>query len=99
MPRDAVERDPDLAHVMVLAGTAQCYAVDDLSRPCGYAADTPGGEPGAVPEAGTFVPSGLTVEAIEGSASVREVVSAAPGIDPMIDVDEYVPLPPEGGEG
>ena len=101
MPRDSVDRDPDLAHVMTLAGTAQCYLVEDLSRPCGYVADIPGGEPAAVLEEGSFVASGLTVEAIEGSASVREVVSAGggEGIDPTIDVDAYIPLPPEGGEG
>ncbi|RBY86176.1 hypothetical protein [Blastococcus sp. TF02A-26] len=101
MPRDAVERDPELTHVMGLAGPAQCYLVDDLSRSCGYVADTPGGDPGAVLEAGNLVPSGLTVEAIEGSASLREVVSAAPyaELDPLIDAERFVALPAEGGEG
>jgi hypothetical protein len=84
-PRDSVDRDPDLTHVMTLAGTAQCYLVDDLSRSCGYVADTPGGEPAAVLDAGNLVPSGLTVEAIEESAPVREVTSVA--------------LPAQGGEG
>ncbi len=101
LPRDSVDRDPDLAHVMTLAGTAQCYLVDDLSRPCGYIADIPGGEPGAVLEEGNFVPSGLTVDVIEGSASVREVTSAAPfeEVDALIDAERFVALPAEGGEG
>ncbi len=100
MPRSSVDRDPDLAHVMTLAGTAQCYLVDDLSRPCGHVADTPGGRPAAVPEQGNFVPSGLTVEVIEGSASVADVVSSGPEeLDPAIDVGRYAALPPEGGEG
>jgi hypothetical protein len=86
---------------MTLAGTAQCYLVDDLSRSCGYVADAPGGEPVAVLEAGNLVPSGLTVEAIEGSASVREVTSVAPyeEVDPLIDAERFVALPAEGGEG
>lgn len=100
MPRDAVERDPDLAHVMTLAGTAQCYLVDDLSRSCGFVADTPGGDPGAVLEAVNLVPSGLTRDAIEGAGSVHEVVSSGlEATDPVIDTAAYTALPPEGGEG
>jgi len=100
MPRDAVARDADLAHVMIVAEGMHCYAMDDLDRSCAYVADTPGGEPEAVLGQGAFVPRGLSPEAIEAAGSVTEVVDSgyftatAP-----IDVERYAAIPGGGGDG
>jgi hypothetical protein len=100
MPRDAVARDEDLAHVMGLVGSTQCYAVDDLERSCAYVADTPGGKPEAVLARGGLVPGDLSPEAIEAAGSVAEVVASgyftptAP-----IDAEHYTAIPGGGGEG
>jgi hypothetical protein len=100
MPRDAVARDTDLAHVMGLVGHTQCYAVDDLERSCAYVADAPGGKPEAVLARGALVPGGLSPEAIEAAGSVAEVVESeyfrttAP-----IDLRNFAPIPDGGGDG
>lgn len=100
MPRDAVAADPELAHVMTLVESTQCYLVDDLGRSCAYVADTPGGEPVAVLAEGALVPGDLSPEAIGAAGSVAEVVgseyftSTAP-----IDVGRHTVLPEGGGEG
>jgi hypothetical protein len=100
MPRDAVARDPGLAHVMTLVESTHCYAVDDLRRSCTYVADEPGGEPLAALAEGDLVPEGLSIEAIESAGTVREVVE--PGYvtdsDP-IDVGRHTPIPGGGGDG
>ena len=100
MPRDAVARDPDLAHVMTLTESTHCYAVDDLRRSCTYVADESGGTPLAALAEGDLVPDGLSVDAIETAGSVTEVVddgysaSTAP-----IDAARYTAIPGGGGEG
>ena len=93
-------RDADLAHVMIVAESTQCYAVDNLERSCAYVADTPGGEPEAVLGRGDLVPRGLTRVAIEAAGSMTEVVESeyfratAP-----VDVERYTTIPDGGGEG
>jgi hypothetical protein len=100
MPRDAVARDADLAHVMILVGNAQCYAVDDLERSCAYVADTPGGTPEAVLAQGGLVPGDLSPEAIEAAGSVAEVVdSGYSTATAPIDAERYAAIPDGGGEG
>lgn len=100
MPRDAVARDAELAHVMGLVGSTQCYAVDDLERSCTYVADTPGGRPEAVLQQGALVPGDLSREAIEAAGSVGEVVDSGYFADTApIDVQRYAAIPGGGGEG
>ena len=99
MPRDAVARDPDLAHVMYVVD-AQCYAVDDLERSCAYVADTSGGKPSAVLARGALVPADLTPEAIEAAGSVIEVVDDGYSAETSpIDVGRWTVTPGGGGEG
>ncbi len=99
-PREAVQRNPDLAHVMTLTGGTHCYLVDDLGRSCLAVADEPGGEPLALPEEGGLVPSGLTPEAIEDADAVTEVVGhGLEETDPWIDTTRFAVLPGGGGEG
>ena len=100
MPRDAVARDADLAHVMTLVGGTHCYAVDDLDRSCAYVADTPGGEPAAVPAEGALVPAELSPEAIEAARGVTEVVGSEHFMDTApIDGERHTVIPDGGGEG
>lgn len=100
MPRDAVARDPGLAHVMTLVESTHCYAVDDLRRSCAYVADTPGGEPAAALAEGDLVPDGLSSEAIEAAGSMPEVIDSGYFADTApIDVARYTPIPDGGGEG
>ena len=100
MPKDSVAKDADLAHVMTLVESTQCYAVDDLERSCAYVADTPGGKPEAVLAQGDLVPGDLSPEAIEAAGSVTEVVD--PGYytaGAPIDAERYTAIPGGGGEG
>jgi hypothetical protein len=100
MPRDAVARDPDLAHVMTLAAGINCFAVDDLQRSCAYVADTPGGEPAAALAEGDLVPGDLSPEGIEAAGSVAEVVGSEYFTDSApIDVGRWTVIPGGGGEG
>ena len=99
MPRDAVARDPNLAHVMFVMD-AQCYAVDDLERSCAYVADTPGGERAAVLAEGALVPGDLSPEAIEAAGSVAEVVDDGYSAETSpIDVGRWTAVPGSGSEG
>ena len=100
MPRDAIAQDGDLAHVMTLAGSAQCYAVDDLQRSCAYVADAPGGKPEAALAEGDLVPRDLSPEAIEAAGSVVEVVdSGYSTVTAPIDTGRFTAVPDGGGEG
>lgn len=100
VPREAVQRDPDLAHVMTLTGTTHCYLADDLRRSCLSVADVPGGAALALPEDGGLVPADLAPEAIQAAGAVPEVISAAvEEPDPSIDTERYAVLPGSGGEG
>ena len=100
MPRDAVGRDPDLAHVMTVVGSTHCYAVDDLERSCAYVADTPGGDPAAALAEGDLVPGDLSPEAIEAAGSVAEVVDDGYSAEEApIDVERWTTIPGGGGEG
>ena len=100
MPRDAVARDPQLAHVMFVVGGTHCYAVDDLERSCAYVADRPGGKPEAVLAEGDLVPRDLLPEAIEAAGSVAEVVdSGYSTATAPIDAGRWTTIPGGGGEG
>ncbi|SDF51538.1 hypothetical protein SAMN05660662_2444 [Blastococcus aurantiacus] len=100
VPKDEVARDGELAHVMIVAESTQCYPVDDLERSCAYVADTPGGKPEAALARGDLVPRGLSQEVIEAAGAVPEVVDSgyfqatAP-----IDAERYTAIPGGGGEG
>ena len=100
MPKDEVARDGELAHVMTVAESTQCYAVDDLERSCAYVADTPGGKPEAALAPGDLVPRGLSQEAIEAAGAMTEVVDSGYFADTApIDVERYTAIPGDGGEG
>jgi hypothetical protein len=100
MSQDIVEQNPDLEHVMGVTGLTQCYRVDDLARSCAYAADVPGGEPGAALDEGVLVPGDLDVDGIERAASVAEVVALLPNGEPNPAVDtERYEVVSGGGEG
>ena len=100
MPNDEVARDGELAHVMTVAESTQCYAVDDLERSCAYVADTPGGKPEAALAPGDLVPRGLSQEAIEAAGAMTEVVDSGYFADTApIDVERYTAIPGDGGEG
>lgn len=100
MPRDAVARDAELAHVMTLVESTHCYAVDDLRRSCTYVADEPGGQPLAALAEGDLVPGNLSVGAIEAAGSVPEVVDSGyhTATDP-VELRRYTAIPAGGGEG
>lgn len=100
MPKDEIARDAELAHVMIVAVSTQCYLVDDLERSCAYVADTPGGEPEAVLGRGDLVPEGLSVETIEAAASVTEVVESGYfRATAAVDLERWTTIPEIVGEG
>lgn len=100
LPSEVVQRDPELANIMILAAPSQCYAVDGLRESCAYVADSPGGQPLAKLEREALIPRGLSVTAIQEAGSVSDVVGSELFASTQpIDVQQYTVIPGSGGEG
>lgn len=101
MPREVVQRNESVSHVMGVTELTHCYLVEELDRACSYVADSPGGEPAAVLGEGSMVPRDLTAETIERAGSVAEVVGYMPHaeVDPTIDARRFEVVVGEGSEG